>query len=82
MSRRQDPAVRPDRAASAAAVARQPLGVAARLVAGQIGDRATPGGRVQVAPADLPACGSPLSPMRWPTWPAAVCWAVTARPWC
>jgi hypothetical protein len=56
VSRRQDRAVRAGRAAWAAAVARQPLGVAARLVAGQIGDRATPGGRVRVAPADLAAC--------------------------
>jgi hypothetical protein len=48
---RQDPAVRADRAAWAAAVARQPLDVATRLVAG----RATGDGRVRVAAADLSA---------------------------
>jgi hypothetical protein len=51
VSRRQDPAVRADRAAWAAAIAHQPLGVAARLVAG----RATGDGRVRVAAADLAA---------------------------
>jgi hypothetical protein len=59
VSRRQDRAVRAGRAAWAAAVARQPLGVAARLVAGQLADRATGDGRVRVAVAEVPASCCP-----------------------
>ena len=39
----------------AAAVARQPLDVAARLVAGQLADRAGRGGRVRVTAGELAA---------------------------
>lgn len=47
---------RAGRAAWAAAVPRRPLDPAARLVPGQLADRATSDGRVRVAVADLAAC--------------------------
>ncbi len=47
--------MRADRAAWAADDARRPLGLAARLVPGQLADRATRDGRVRIAAADLAA---------------------------
>jgi hypothetical protein len=55
-SDRQDRAERAGRVAWAAAVPRRPLDPAARLVPGQLADRATSDGRVRVAVADLAAC--------------------------
>ena len=40
----------------AAVVAAQPLGAAARLVAGQLADRATRDGRVRVSPGQIASC--------------------------
>jgi hypothetical protein len=52
---RQPEGHRVDRATWAGAVARQPLGLAARLVAGRLVDRATRDGRVRVTAAELAA---------------------------
>jgi hypothetical protein len=58
-SDRQDRAERAGRAAWAAAVARRPLDPAARLVPGQLADRATGDGRVRVAVAEVAASCCP-----------------------
>jgi len=52
---RQPEGHRVDRATWAAAIARQPLGLAVRLIAGQLADRATRDGRVRATAAELAA---------------------------